>query len=299
MASTAPRADARPSNDMRANARPIIVVRKVKKVAGGHHGGAWKVAYADFVNALMAFFMLLWLISNPDKQRLKGLAEYFTPASPNPGATASGTTLGDAPGAGGRTRRAQGDSKASTGQPQSEASTVGTARGGTADVPDASMRVIAAELRVVLDSIPESRELKDSVQLESSREGLRINLTDTAQRPMFRGPTAELNDYARNMLGSIARRLVKSPARIAIEGHTDSVGGQSDTNWRLSGDRAQAARSAMIAAGLTPDRFSEVVALAGSQPIYPDQPDRAENRRITIVVLAEPPALPRDVNFQF
>ena len=269
---------------------PTIVIRKVrKKGADAHHGGAWKVAYADFVTAMMAFFMLLWLISSPDKEKLKGLAEYFTPEEPH----AVGSNGAEA-GTGGQSAK----TNASSGQAAQQPAT-GTSRGATADVPDASMRVIAAELRVVLDSMPEARELKDSVQLESSREGLRINLTDTAQRPMFRGPTAELNDYARNMLSSIARRLVKSPARIAIEGHTDSVGGQSDTNWRLSGDRAQAARSAMIGAGLTPDRFSEVVALAGTQPIYPDQPDRAENRRITIVVLAEAPALPRDVNFQF
>jgi chemotaxis protein MotB len=272
---------------------PVIVIRKVKKGgAAAHHGGAWKVAYADFVTAMMAFFMLLWLLSTPDKDKLKGLAEYFTPEEP----TATGTT-GDA-GGGGRSQRSQAESQDTNGKPTVEVATAGTARGGSANVPDSSMRVIAAELRVVLDSIP-AKEAKDAVKLETSRDGLRINLTDTANRPMFKGATAELNDYARNMLGQIARRLVKSGARIAIEGHTDSIGGQSDLNWRLSGDRAQAARSAMIAAGLTPDRFSEVVALAGSQPIYPDQPDRAENRRITIVVLAEPPALPQDVNFQF
>ncbi|PSJ37090.1 flagellar motor protein MotB [Allosphingosinicella deserti] len=272
---------------------PVIVIRKVKKGgAAAHHGGAWKVAYADFVTAMMAFFMLLWLLSTPDKDKLKGLAEYFTPEEP----TATGTT-GDA-GGGGRSQRSQAESQDTNGKPTVEVATAGTARGGAANVPDSSMRVIAAELRVVLDSIP-AKEAKDAVKLETSRDGLRINLTDTANRPMFKGATAELNDYARNMLGQIARRLVKSGARIAIEGHTDSIGGQSDLNWRLSGDRAQAARSAMISAGLTPDRFSEVVALAGSQPIYPDQPDRAENRRITIVVLAEPPALPQDVNFQF
>ena len=272
---------------------PVIVIRKVKKGGGdAHHGGAWKVAYADFVTAMMAFFMLLWLLSTPDKNKLKGLAEYFTPEEPS----ATGTT-GDA-GGGGRSQRSQAESQDTNGKPTVEVATAGTARGGAANVPDSSMRVIAAELRVVLDSIP-AKEAKDAVKLETSRDGLRINLTDTANRPMFRGATAELNDYARGMLGQIARRLVKSGARIAIEGHTDSIGGQSDLNWRLSGDRAQAARSAMISAGLTPDRFSEVVALAGSQPIYPDQPDRAENRRITIVVLAEPPALPQDVNFQF
>ena len=271
-----------------------IVIRKVRKVnAAAHHGGAWKVAYADFVTAMMAFFMLLWLISSPDKEKLKGLAEYFTPHDPS----ATGST-GDASGMGGRGQKPQAGSTTSSGEPAPETAIAGAVRGGTADIPDSSMRVIAAEMRVVLDSIPEAREAKDSVQLESSREGLRINLTDTSRRPMFRGATAELNDYARNMLSSIARRLVKSGSRVAIEGHTDALGGQSDANWRLSGDRAQAARSAMIGAGLTPDRFSEIVALAGSKPIYPDQPDRPENRRITIVVLAEAPALPRDVTFQ-
>ncbi|HEY0043809.1 MAG TPA: flagellar motor protein MotB [Allosphingosinicella sp.] len=272
-----------------------IVIRRVKKKGGdAHHGGAWKVAYADFVTAMMAFFMLLWLISTPDKAKLKGLAEYFTPVEPS----ATGAN-GDQVGEGGRGQKAQADSPKTQGQPTPETATVGTARGGTADVPDSSMRVIATEMRIALDAITDAREAKDAVRLESTREGLRINLTDTANRPMFRGATAELNDYARNMLAAIARRLVKSGARIAIEGHTDALGGQSDMNWRLSGDRAQAARSAMIGAGLTPDRFAEIVALAGSQPIYPDQPERPENRRITIVVIGEPPALPRDVNFQF
>ena len=274
---------------------PRIGIRKVKKRAAvAHHGGAWKVAYADFVTAMMAFFMLLWLISSPDKEKLKGLAEYFTPEEAHP----TGST-GEAAGMGGRASRAQADSPQTSGQPTPQPATDGAAKGGTADIPDSSMRVVAAELMIALDAVPQTRDLKDQVKMESSRDGLRINLTDTAQRPMFRGATAQLNDYARNLLGGIARKLVKSGARIAIEGHTDSIGGQSDANWRLSGDRAQAARTAMIAAGLTPDRFSEVVALAGSKPIYPDQPDRPENRRITVIVLAEAPALPRDVNFKF
>jgi chemotaxis protein MotB len=92
---------------------------------------------------------------------------------------------------------------------------------------------------------------------------------------------------------------MKSGSRVAIEGHTDAIGGQSDANWRLSGNRALAARSAMLAAGLTPDRFSEVVAMAGSQPIYPDQPERPENRRITVVVLAEAPPVPAHESFKF
>ncbi|MEG3144340.1 flagellar motor protein MotB [Sphingomonas sp. RT2P30] len=284
----------------KANLRPIVI-RKVKK--GGHaahHGGAWKVAYADFVTAMMAFFMLLWLLANPDKQRLKGLAEYFSPATANSSpSTTLTTTPGDQPGLGGRTRRAQADSKVSTGQPSAESAKSGSARGGTANIPDASMRVIADEMRVALEAVPSVPDAKDSIRVSADRDGVRISLMDTAKRSMFVGGTAALNPFARTMLGEIARKLDKSGAQIAIEGHTDSIGGQSDANWRLSGERALAARSAMIAAGLTADRFSEVVALAGTQPVYPGQPSRPENRRITIVALGEAPTLPSDVSFKF
>jgi chemotaxis protein MotB len=284
----------------KANERPIVI-RKVKK--GGHaahHGGAWKVAYADFVTAMMAFFMLLWLLANPDKQRLKGLAEYFSPATANSSPSTTLTTSpGDQPGLGGRTRRAQADSKSSTGQPAAESAKNGSSRGGTASVPDASMRVMAQEMRVTLEASPDAQGAKDSIRVEPDREGVRISLMDTAQRSMFVGSTAVLNPFANALLGQIARKLSKSGAQIAIEGHTDAVGGQSDANWRLSGDRALAARSAMIAAGLTPDRFAEVVALAGTQPVYPGEPNRAENRRITVVALGEAPSLPSDVSFKF
>jgi len=284
----------------KANQRPIVI-RKVKKGGhAGHHGGAWKVAYADFVTAMMAFFMLLWLLANPDKQRLKGLAEYFSPASPN---ASSSTTLtsnpGDQPGLGGRTRRAQADSKTATGQPASESATRGISRGGTANIPDASMRVMAQEMRVALQASPAGKDAQDSIRVEPDRDGVRISLMDTAQRPMFVGATAVLNPFARAMLGEIARKLSKSGAQIAIEGHTDAIGGQSDANWRLSADRALAARSAMVAAGLTTDRFAEVVVLAGTQPVYPGEPSRPENRRITIVALGAAPALPSDPSFKF
>ena len=276
----------------RAN-EPAIVIRKVRKRGGGgHHGGAWKVAYADFVTAMMAFFMLLWLISTPDKEKLKGLAEYFTPESQQSG------SRGEIPGLGNPQRHQPAQDTAQNGQPSPQPAAAGTARGGTANVPDATMRMIAQEMKIALDALP-TRDAAKSVKLESSRDGLRINLMDTANRPMFRTGTAVLNDYARGLLTEVARKLARTGARIAIEGHTDAVGGQSDANWRLSGERALAARTAMIRAGLTPDRFSEVVALAGSQPIYPEQPDRPENRRITIVVIAEASATPSHVSFKF
>ena len=281
------------------NAARPIVIRKIKKVVGGHHGGAWKVAYADFVTAMMAFFMLLWLISNPDKQRLKGLAEYFSPAAPSsPSAMSPGDSPGDNPGTGGRNRRGQSDDT-NNGQPAVEAATAGVARGGTANVPDASMRVLAQEMRVALDSLPQDDAAKQGIKIEQARDGLRIDLMDTANRSMFRGSSADLNDFARDLLTRVAGKLAKSGTQIAIEGHTDGQGGQSEANWRLSGERALAARTALVAAGITPDRFAEVVAMAATRPVYPDQPDRPENRRITIVALGAAPSLPTDASFKF
>ncbi|WP_010545186.1 flagellar motor protein MotB [Sphingomonas elodea] len=274
--------------------RPIIV-KKVKKVAGGHHGGAWKVAYADFVTAMMAFFMLLWLLANPDKDRLKGLAKYFSPtiADSAPATPVSNT----APGAGGPTRRSEADPSAAKGTPTFEVTTSGSARGGTADVP-ATMRVMASELMVALEATPQSQGKKNT-DVKQDRDGLRITLMDTDQQPMFRANTAELNPYARMLLAKIASKIATVGAQIAIEGHTDGAGGQSDANWLLSGQRALAARSALIAGGVTPDRFAEVVAMGATQPVYPDQPNRAENRRISIVLKGQTSALPSDSSFKF
>src|SRR4051812_3465755 len=189
-----------------SNERPIIIVRKKKKAKHAHHGGAWKVAYADFVTAMMAFFMLLWLISNPDKQRLKGLAEYFSPAEPAASAT-SDTAPGESPGLGGRTRRAQADSAKAMGQPSFESAINGSSRGGTANIPDAAMRVLAQEMRIAIDSMPEAKQAKDSIRVDPTPQGVRISLMDTAKRTMFKGPTAELNDYASELLAGISRKI--------------------------------------------------------------------------------------------
>ncbi|MBF7012874.1 flagellar motor protein MotB [Novosphingobium resinovorum] len=284
----------------KGNEKRPIVIRKVKKVVGGgHHGGAWKVAYADFVTAMMAFFMLLWLLANPDEVQLKGLAEYFSADSEkaNPATTLT-KDPGMQPGSGGHGRNNQGDKEEPEGQPASEAGTVGTARGGTAEVPAASLRVMAQEMQVALQP-PMDSQGRANVDVRPSREGMRIHLVDNAQRSMFKGSTAQLNDFARALLTRAAKQLAGIDARIAIEGHTDGAGGNSDANWQLSADRALAARAALVAAGLPADRFAEVVGKAGTEPVYPDQPDRPENRRITIVVMAEAGALPHDASFKF
>lgn len=280
---------------------PTIIIRKVKKARHVvHHGGAWKVAYADFVTAMMAFFMLLWLLANPDKAQLKGLADYFSPVSSKESpATTMTQQPGAQPGLGGHARHAQAAATDPVGQPSAEAGIKGAARGGTAEVPEAALRVLAEDMRLSIEPPITPPDARRNVDIEQNREGLRIHLVDSAKRSMFRGGTAQLNDFARAMLARVARKLTGTRAQVAIEGHTDNTGGQSDANWLLSAQRALAARSAMVAAGLTPDRFNEVVAKAGTEPVYPERPDLPENRRITIIVLAEPSASPRDASFKF
>ena len=279
-----------------SNDRPIVI-KRIKKSAAAHHGGAWKVAYADFVTAMMAFFMLLWLIANPDKQRLKGLAAYFSPTISD---TAPSTpVMGTSEGAGGQARRSSNDTSRANGTPTTQAATNGAARGGTAEVPDTSMRVLASELRIALDAVPQDQARKN-IAVEPDPSGMRITLMDTDKQSMFRAGTAELNPFARMLLAKAAAKLAQSGGQIAIEGHTDaSGGGQSDANWQLSSARALAARHAMIASGMTPDRFAQIIGMGGTRPVYPDQPDRPENRRITIVLKAEASSLPSDSSFKF
>ena len=280
------------------NARPIII-KKVKKVSGGHHGGAWKVAYADFVTAMMAFFMLLWLLSVPDKDQLKALADYFSPSNPSTSTTIGADGIGTSQGLGGRMRDAQASDRNASGEPSAQSATIGVARGGTADIPDAAMRVLASELQISLDPVQASDADANAVRVETDAGAVRITLMDSARRSMFREGSADLNGFARARLTEIASKIGETSASVAIEGHTDGIGGNSEVNWRLSGERALAAREAMVSAGLGPERFRGLTAKGSSEPLYPDQPDRPENRRITIVILAEAPVLPDQASFTF
>ncbi len=262
------------------------------------HGGAWKVAYADFVTAMMAFFMLMWLLANADKGRLKGLADYFSTTTTGAPSGVS-NLIGDDPGQGGRRAKAQGDNPEASGKPTEPAGSSGAASGGTANIPEATQRVMADEMRLALEPATDTPRTT-AVHVSSSREGLRINLMDSSRHSLFAGASATLNAHGRTLLMRLARKLTETEVRISIEGHTDASGGeQSQANWALSSARALAARDAMLAAGLPPHRFADLVAKAGTEPVYPDAPARPENRRITVVVLGEASVLPRDVGFRF
>lgn len=290
---------------------PIIVRKTVKKAGGGHHGGAWKVAYADFTTAMMAFFMLLWLLNVSDKETLDGLADYFTPTRASIATdTGAGRILG---GTSPTSEGAQDSGAVAIQMPGSPASSEvspdaiqpgkantgeGNARGGYASTvntqSDPALMAAADRLRQIMQEVPEMADHQDQLIVEQTQEGMRIQLFDKDRRPMFEAATDQMYGYAEDMIAEIGRVVSNLPNRISIHGHTDGrpyngPGGYS--NWELSADRANTARRVLSASGVSQDRFSEVVGKAASEPMVPDDPLRAENRRITILVLREAPVV--------
>ncbi len=294
------------AKDDNNDVRPII--KKVKKVSGGgHHGGAWKVAYADFTTAMMAFFMLLWLLNVAPPETLAGLADYFSPTT----AAVSGRTGADAVNA--PSSDAVGSNPTPIvaisvpGPPQSgedDGKNRGTDEAGGIDdtlakriqaQEDAAFSQLQEQLRMAIQQSPELSQVSDQLIMEITEDGMKIQLIDKDRRPMFKSGTDELYDFAKKMIGEIGKSVQTLPNRITILGHTDGAvyfGPQGETNWELSAGRANSARRQLDSSGVSMDRFSEVIGKAGTDPLYPDQPNRTENRRITILVLREAPVVP-------
>ncbi|MBU8975819.1 MULTISPECIES: flagellar motor protein MotB [unclassified Lysobacter] len=280
---------------MSAKPRPLVILRPVKRVAAGHHGGAWKVAYADFVTAMMAFFLVMWLVGIADKQQRAAISEYFK----NPSAVV-GKSLKPAPGANGPGGAA--DRLIPT------TSVVAVAGGHGAEfgarepmklTPQQAKAAARAEEQRRLDALKRALEeaversqalapFKDQLMIDLTPEGLRIQIVDRQNRPMFDTASARLKDYAHTLLGEMGGLLNDGHHRIALSGHTDEVpfhriGGYG--NWELSAERANAARRALVEGGLEEGRISRVVGLAASVPFDKTQPNAPINRRISIVVL--------------
>ncbi|MBU1326193.1 MAG: OmpA family protein [Alphaproteobacteria bacterium] len=294
--------------------RPILI-KKVKKVAGhGHHGGAWKVAYADFVTAMMAFFLLMWLINTTDPEQKRGIAEYFAPASVSAttsgsGGILGGTALGDdgAKSSGSMSVITELAPEAPPDAPQEAGQSSNLAAASEADLRDEIARREAAEfssaaasLRQAMQSMPELAELSKQLIIDQTPEGLRIQIVDQEGRSMFDQNSARPNSRAQLLLRAVAKVIVQLPNRISITGHTSAVAGSSRASapgdWSLSAQRADASRLILQAAGVDPDRVYSVSGKAGSDPLYPDDPSLAGNRRISIVLLREAPVLPRDTS---
>ena len=294
--------------------RPVLI-KKVKKVVGhGHHGGAWKVAYADFVTAMMAFFLLMWLINTTDPEQKRGIAEYFAPASVSAttsgsGGILGGTSLGDdgAKGSGSQSIISQLAPEAPPDAPPEAGQSPSLAAASEAALRDEIARREAAEfssaaesLRQAMQSMPELAELSKQLIIDQTPEGLRIQLVDQEGRSMFENNSSQPNPRARLLLQAVSKVITQLPNRISVTGHTSSAPGSNrasgPNDWNLSSARANASRLVLQAAGVDPDRVYQVSGKAGSDPLYPDDPTLAGNRRIAIVLLREAPVLPTDTS---
>jgi chemotaxis protein MotB len=270
--------------------RPIIV-KRVKKHAPARHGGAWKIAYADFVTAMMAFFLLMWLLGSSTSGDLKGIAEYFQ--TPLKVALAGGSGSGDSSsiikGGGQDLTRTEGQMK--KGEIREEKRTI--------NLKAAEAEVIRRETQALQDLKGRIREAiegnaalvpyRKQILLDITSEGLRIQIADESNRPMFASGSAQLEPYSRLILREIGRTLNDVPNRIGISGHTDThpfAGGvKGYSNWELSSDRANAARREIIFTGLAESRVLRVVGLSSAVPLDARDPENPVNRRISIVVM--------------
>ncbi len=284
--------------------RPIII-KRIKKVSGGHHGGAWKVAYADFVTAMMAFFMLLWLLNSTSPEQKEGLSDYFTPTTASVQAVPGGDGVmgGEAP-VGDNGTEASTVPMPTIVQPQptdtneADPSEEDTFEVAMANREQEAFENMAAEIKTSIQESVELSQLNEQLLIDITEDGMRIQLVDQDNRSMFRQNTAELYQYAERMLIHVGEKIENMPNRISISGHTDSTpfrAGSAYTNWELSADRANTARRVLRSSGVPTDRFAEVLGKAGTEPLIPNQPNRAENRRITILVIREAPTLPTNL----
>ena len=286
-----------------------VMIKKVKKVVGGgHHGGAWKVAYADFVTAMMAFFLLMWLINTTSPEQKLGIADYFAPASVSQSNSGSGGILGgtslgkDGAKADGSARVLQNaapQSESSEDSPQSASSQAAeTAEAKAAAAAEqASFQSASLSLRQAMQSMPELAELSKQVIVDQTPEGLRIQLVDQEGRSMFENGSTKPNERARVLLRAVTKIVDQLPNRVIISGHTnaqDSNSGTGDGDWTLSAGRADGARRVMQQFGMDMDRVAQVTGKANAEPLFPDDPTLAGNRRISITLLREAPVLPPD-----
>jgi chemotaxis protein MotB len=289
--------------------RPIIIVKRRKSGGGGHHGGAWKVAYADFVTAMMAFFMVMWLVASVSKEQRAALFEYFknpsmeegtsvkaAPGQAGPGgASTSVIDLGgglDAP-------KSSPHDEAGLGQPVATVSE-DEAKKIAAEAEKKQLESLMEELREAIDKSQALQPFKDQLLLDITPEGLRIQIVDKQNRPMFALGGTALKDYTVDILHEVAKYLNTVPNRISLSGHTDDkpyAGARGYSNWELSADRANAARRALLEGGLEQNKIARVVGLASSVLFDKENPFNPINRRISLIVMtksAEAEALSTD-----
>ena len=278
-------------NYMSDNFQQPIVVRRIKRGGGGHHGGAWKIAYADFVTAMMAFFLLMWLIGSTAKGDLDGIAQFFQ--TPLKVALQGGSGSGDASslirGGGQDLTRSAGQVK--RGDIEAPKKTINLqAHAGEHEQKEAArLSELKVEIESMLESNPLVKDYKSQLLLDMTSEGLRIQIVDARNRPMFDLASAELKPYTKEILRQIGASLNGVENRIGLSGHTDATpfaGGEKGfSNWELSASRANASRRELIAGGMSEAKVVRVVGLASTVMFDKSDPNNPINRRISIIVM--------------
>ena len=269
-----------------------IIVKRIKKVTHAPHGGAWKIAYADFMTAMMAFFLLMWLLGSTSKGDLQGIASYFNAPLKvaMQGGDGSGNSSSIIPGGGndltkvhGQVRRSEA-SEASDRKQSLETTRAERARQDT-------LRIQALQIKVenLISSNPKLNEFRSQIRVLVTPDGLQIQIVDEQNRPMFDSGSAIVKPYMQDILRAVGAALGETENRISLAGHTDAApygnGDRGYSNWELSGDRANASRRELIGAGMPAPKLARVVGMADSDLLEPENPRAPQNRRITITVL--------------
>ena len=269
-----------------------IIIKRIKKSGHAVHGGAWKIAYADFVTAMMAFFLLMWLLGSTAKGELQGIAAYFS--SPLKVAMTGGDGAGNSssviPGGGNDLTKVHGQVRRSDNETEKERRmSIDTARAERARQDAARIKALQSKIDAMITENPRLNEYKSEIRIDVTPDGLQIQIVDNQNRPMFDSGSALVKPYMRDILREIGAALGGVENRISLAGHTDSAPyGNSDrgySNWELSADRANASRRELVSAGMPDAKLGRVVGLAASDLLEPDNPRAPANRRITITVL--------------
>lgn len=270
--------------------RPIVIKRK-KVVAGGAHGGAWKIAYADFMTAMMAFFLLMWLLGSTAKGDLQGIADFFQ--NPLKVAQQGGSGSGDATsilqGGGKDLTRQAGQVKSGDVEKKRETSFSKEAQADFRRKEQERLETLKADIEKMIEQSPQLAQFKKQMLLDITSEGLRIQIVDEQNRPMFDSSSADLKPYTRDILRQIGKALNGVSNRISLAGHTDAAqfsgGERGFSNWELSANRANASRRELVVGGMDDAKVLRVVGLASTVLFDKNDPLGSVNRRISIVVL--------------
>lgn len=294
----------------------IIIIKKIIKGGHGHHGGAWKVAYADFVTAMMAFFLLMWLLNATTEDQKKGISDYFSPVSVSQSTGGAGGMLGgqaiSAPGAmtsrtavpsvslkleptnGAQAGKAEeeggANDKAATAEESMKAAEMAMKERQDREnaIEEAKFDRAEKEIKETISKTPELKGLEQHLLIDKTPDGMRIQVIDKDGKPMFAGGSARMLKRTETLISAIGNAIATMDNKIRISGHTDSVPFKNKkgySNWELSSERAQASRRVLARTGLFPDRISSVAGRASLDLLLPDDTKSPRNRRISILLL--------------